>query len=87
MDTVKTVLQQAAAPRGVGGTVWALGAGELYRGVLPAALSMAPWCAVRIEARPKKSSPNNTLNRRTLYRKSPKIPISGPRLTSPISWA
>ena len=35
-------------------------------------------------ARRKKSSPKNALNRRTLYRKSQKIPISSPKLLSPI---
>jgi hypothetical protein len=36
------------------------------------------------KASPKKSSPKTTLNMRTLYRESQKIPISSPRLASPI---
>jgi predicted amidohydrolase len=40
---------------------------------------------VGTRASPKKSSPKATLNRRTLYKKSQKIPISSPRLVSPIT--
>jgi hypothetical protein len=35
-------------------------------------------------ASPKNSSPKPTLNKRTLYSKSQKVPISSPRLASPI---
>ena len=50
VDTIKTVLQSGAAG-GAGLTaVRALGARGLYRGVLPAAFSMMPACAVRMGA-------------------------------------
>jgi hypothetical protein len=59
-----------------------------------AALAVARWplrawrrhpstCG-RDRARPKKSSPKITLNRRTLSRESQEIPISSPRLANPI---
>jgi hypothetical protein len=50
-DTVKTVLQHSArgaAADGAASTARALGVAGLYRGVLPAAFSMAPACAVRM---------------------------------------
>lgn len=46
VDTVKTVLQQGGSS--IASTIKGLGARGLYRGVLPAALSMAPACAVRM---------------------------------------
>ena len=54
VDTVKTLLQarQSKLPRPSQGSVLAvvraLGLGGLYRGVVPATLSMAPACAVRM---------------------------------------
>ena len=55
VDTVKTLLQQAATNGAVGvagmrAAVGQVGARGLYRGVLPAALSMMPACAVRMGA-------------------------------------
>lgn len=46
VDTVKTVLQHGGS--GISSTIKGLGARGLYRGVMPAALSMAPACAVRM---------------------------------------
>lgn len=50
VDTVKTVLQSGAGGAGGMAAVRALGARGLYRGVLPAAFSMMPACAVRMGA-------------------------------------
>ena len=50
VDTLKTVLQSGAVGAGGVATVRALGVSGLYRGVLPAALSMMPACAVRMGA-------------------------------------
>lgn len=50
-DTVKTVLQHSARGLAAGGaasTARRLGLAGLYRGVVPATLSMAPACAVRM---------------------------------------
>lgn len=51
VDTVKVVLQRGGGEgvaAGAVATIRELGARGLYRGVLPAALSMAPACAVRM---------------------------------------
>ena len=50
LDTVKTVLQRGGASGTAAMRVRALGAAGLYRGVLPAAFSMMPACAVRMGA-------------------------------------
>ena len=50
-DTVKTVLQHSTRGLAAGGavsTAQRLGVAGLYRGVVPATLSMAPACAVRM---------------------------------------
>ena len=48
VDTVKTVLQQTASAGRAANMIHSLGVPGLYRGVLPAVLSMAPACAVRM---------------------------------------
>ena len=50
IDTLKTVMQRSTRPSGLRPAVAALGARGLYRGVVPAALSMMPACAVRMGA-------------------------------------
>ena len=54
VDTMKTILQQAGCggckPCGPTSIFWQLGPKGLYRGVLPAAFSMMPACAMRMGA-------------------------------------